>query len=972
MNKAVDPLAYRVIAPTRYGDRPLSLTTTMHSLALDTRHPIALEIARANGRTSFHVRATDSVGLRHLASQIHTRYSQAELVPLAPQDDPLRLEQGEMVSLVELETGAPAYLPLRTYAPAQPEIAPEADPLLSILGALDAVPSDLRAVCQLSLVPAPANWSRRYQRKAIEHALDPERLREQRQLQHLQAASIPGNVTGARSPQLFQVCLLGVALLVCWSLLPPWAQDALIQMFHGQRPQLDPPQGLLFVTVALLLIPVVLLGGLVSHWVAKRLRPPLYDMELVNAHVSQAAYRVRFRLLVIGPVAHIQGRPLQSHAPGLLANVGTALQHRWERWRTHCQIRRQREAILSSLSAAYRAYDLSGGNYLQARKRSTRQGQRIVLREQQSSISRTVSPTWATAWWQGIARAPMVLSVDALASLWHLPAAALLPELAGMEQRPMRSFLIPSTLAEATQTLPPMGDSEHAGHRVPFSIPPTSLTQHMIIAGKSGEGKSTCQEHLAQASMQQGGLVVIDPHGDLVEHLLHLVPAHRAHDVVLIDLADPDFAVGFNPLDASIGRGRDKAVSDLITTFSDIWPNTWGPRMENAFEYACRTIYGANQWLVMQDPINGPDQQYTLLDIMAVLTDESFCHSLLDHIDDPFITRWWHLYYDPLSDIMQRERSDPVLSKIAKFESQIARRIVGQPRSTINFIQAIQQEKILFLKLAKGEVGEDVARLLGATFLGLLQIALAEQGQVEEHQRKHMGILIDEFQVLSGVDWGAIAELRKYGATFYLATQSLEYLREMQNKLLSVMLANVKQYILFHMSAQDAETIADDVGVETKDLINLAPHSCYLSLRHQKKRLPTFSATFSVLPRSDRTHAETIRAASRQRYATPVETVERHLKEALIRSLAAQSEHEKERGRRANEPRRGNALHDQPGLARQENGYRGRKPQRPRQPQTGTTRHSSPVSPPNLEEEPETGKAIHDTGPQDQPTGEQQ
>ena len=151
---------------------------------------------------------------------------------------------------------------------------------------------------------------------------------------------------------------------------------------------------------------------------------------------------------------------------------------------------------------------------------------------------------------------------------------------------------------------------------------------------------------------------------------------------MLIDLSDEEHAIGFNPLDASSGRRRDKAISDLLKTLAHIWASSWGSRMENAFEYALRTLFEANRFHVDHDHAS---QQYTLLDVMMLLTDEHFCHSLLDLIDDPFILRWWHLYYDPLNPQMQRERSDPVLSKVAKFESQLARRIVGQAMSTINF-----------------------------------------------------------------------------------------------------------------------------------------------------------------------------------------------------------------------------------------------------------------------------------------------
>ena len=66
--------------------------------------------------------------------------------------------------------------------------------------------------------------------------------------------------------------------------------------------------------------------------------------------------------------------------------------------------------------------------------------------------------------------------------------------------------------------------------------------------------------------------------------------------------------------------------------------------MEIAFEYSLRTLYEANNVLCIQGK---EAQQYTLLDLMALLTDESFCHALLEEIEDLFIRRWWASYYDP-------------------------------------------------------------------------------------------------------------------------------------------------------------------------------------------------------------------------------------------------------------------------------------------------------------------------------------
>jgi len=392
-------------------------------------------------------------------------------------------------------------------------------------------------------------------------------------------------------------------------------------------------------------------------------------------------------------------------------------------------------------------------------------------------------------------------------------------------------------------------------------------------------------EHIAHEAMSQGGLILIDPHGDLCEHILHLVPPSRAEDVVLIDLSDSDASVGINPLDVTLGRGRDKAVSDLLKTLAHIWVSSWGPRMENAFEMSLRTLFEANKVLVAQDAQHGPQQQYTLLDVLPLLTNENFCHAILQQIQDDYLHRWWREYYEPLTLMQQRDIINPVITKAAKFESIIARRIMGQSVSTLNFTEMVAERKIILLKLAKGIVGADVAGLIGATMLGLLQITLEEQGSKDEATRVRLPIILDEFQVLAGIDYGALAELRKYGATFFLATQSLEYLQKLDELLLPTVLANVKQLIIFHLSAKDADTLYKEMGVEQEDIINLDPHICYVKLFAAGRRQPTFSLKITPPLHGDNIQAESIRTRCRVRYTCNVDVIDGMLRESMIRSI---------------------------------------------------------------------------------------
>ncbi len=629
----------------------VQLATVMRSLVLDQKHPIALEVTGTDQQRSLLIRARNPNDLKHVETQLQARLPYALFVSLGAHEDPFHLRLDETVSVVELQAGQASYLPLQEFE----RMNKGEDPILGILGALDGLPSDIRAIAQLALVPAPPNWSQTYQRKALEHALEPERQRDR------QKQAMARDTVGAPSTLMLMIAALFLAgyFLLQYDphLLPVWVPSTFQMLLQGNWRQvvIGPHhleiEGTLGSLLLLLMIPLLLRRIVLQG-------RPLYDMRSVAEKTSRSAYHVRLRLYVIGPRVVVVPK--------------TGMWHDWRRARFQRERRRQ---ILARLIAAYRQYHLANGNYFVPRR-----------------VSAYHAHIWVSkgTWWKGVERSRHMIDVQALGALWHLPADGVLPDLAHLAYHRSRSRLLPPGLQEAQQE-PCIGFSEHAGHRVPFGLPADCLQSHLLIGGKSGEGKSTLMQHLAQRSMREcHGLIVIDPHGDLVEQILTLVPPDRIDDVVLLDLSDEQFACGLNPIDATVSRGRDKAISDLIKILSNIWGTAWGSRMEIAFEYALRTLYEANKILCQQ----GKERhQYTLLDVMAILTDESFCHSLLEQIKDPFILRWWATYYDPLSIQMQRDRIDPVLSKVAKFESTIARRIVGQSLCSVDFTACITAEE---------------------------------------------------------------------------------------------------------------------------------------------------------------------------------------------------------------------------------------------------------------------------------------
>ena len=133
--------------------------------------------------------------------------------------------------------------------------------------------------------------------------------------------------------------------------------------------------------------------------------------------------------------------------------------------------------------------------------------------------------------------------------------------------------------------------------------------------------------------------MVLEPHREMIEAIMSLTPSRLRERVTLVDLADRDYPAGINPIDATLGRDRDKAIDNLLVIFEKIWAMSWGPRTENVMEYALKTLADANATIVEHDPQQGPDTQYTLLDVIALLRNRNFRRTVMEQVQDSMLKK---------------------------------------------------------------------------------------------------------------------------------------------------------------------------------------------------------------------------------------------------------------------------------------------------------------------------------------------
>ena len=806
-----DAQVVEVVTPRTNVATLTSAENLFASIGMD--EPCSFEIAADHTRRQFLVRASGAQMRQQLLSQAGAAYPQAELRPLSATDDPARLRAGEQARVCTLRLRAPAYLPLRTFSDVDVdgERAAQADPLLGILGGLGDLPAGWRGLSQLVVEPAPEDWCRQYQRLAVQHPLEHERV--QRPI-------------GSSLPSLaFVAVLLGLAAVGLQAYV--WLRDA----------QWLPLFGL---TTAVL---VVL--GVAVPLIRRLCRPTLYDMDLVREKVTRVAYRAEVRLTVFAPTG-----------------LSTAAV----------------QAQLDRLATTYRRYNLAAANG-------------FVPRPTNTDPARL--PVAAPVGWR---RHLPILTTLELAGLWHLPHAA--ADVVLLERTTARCWLpLPDAVADGCR----IGVSGHQGRAVPVALARDVLARHMLLVAKTRRGKSTLMQRLALFAMHREPrqtVLVVDPHRDLAEAMLCLVPAERRPDVVFLDVADHPRPFGLNLLDTALGWDRDRAVANALAVFQREWGDRyWGPRMEDAFRFALLSLLDANVALCQADPVGGRAAQYTILEVPAMLSDAGFRREVLSSIADPSVRTWWSDYFEPLDRRLQLEVINPVLTKIHRFEGNTAaQHIVGQPASTIDPGAWLRDGNIVIVNTARGVVGDNAAALIGSTLLNLVTLAVAEQARLEPAARRPITIFVDEFHTIPGADYEAIlAELSKYGANLVLATQSLSRLlalgRDDGRGLRSTVFANLDGLFAFNCSAEDAEYLVPELGgaLDVQDLVELGEHQCYVRLSSGGRRLPTFSVSLDPPVCGDAQLAAALKEASAQRFGRAAELVEADRRSALARVLQART-----------------------------------------------------------------------------------
>ena len=391
------------------------------------------------------------------------------------------------------------------------------------------------------------------------------------------------------------------------------------------------------------------------------------------------------------------------------------------------------------------------------------------------------------------------------------------------------------------------------------------LRRHHLYAARTRMGKSTLMHHIVRYKMDEkaagrdgDAIVVVDPHADLVEGLLRHVPPEIADTVRLIDLADERGAPGVNLLDTRVFSDRDRTADSVVRVCRGLW-DQWGPRMQSILEFTVKTLHEANERM-------DADEQYTILDGLKLLSDDkSFKDGVLAKVSDPYLLEWWARDFKNWTHEYRAEALAPVQTRLSYYaSSKRARAILGQRRSTIDLRKTVHDGGIFLVSTAQGTAGRDVAALVGASILNLVDAVIREQGSLPPEKRRGALVAVDEMQSMPGVDYESmLSELGKFGASFILATQSLAKLDDLSRTMRDTILANVGCLAVFQVAGNDARQLVWELGKERvteDDITSLPVHHCYVRATVGKERMDAFSMAVREPEGGDPGRAARIRA----------------------------------------------------------------------------------------------------------------
>lgn len=463
-----------------------------------------------------------------------------------------------------------------------------------------------------------------------------------------------------------------------------------------------------------------------------------------------------------------------------------------------------------------------------------------------------------------------ILSCEELASLFHIPNVKYNRSPVIAWQR-FKIAPPPSNLPKEGILL---GYNHYRGQKTPVFIKNEDRFRHFYVIGQTGTGKSSIMQVMIRQDLANGkGLCIVDPHGSLIDDIIPFIPRERADDVIYFNPADLERPIGINLLEGETSEERELVALDAMNIMIKLFnEEVFGPRIQDYFRNGCLTL--------MEDPEGG-----ALTDIVRLFTDDEYQKLKVEHVKNPIVKSFWE---NQMAKTGAREKQEMIPYFATKFgqfvTNTMMRNIIGQTKSSFDFTDAMNNNKILLMNLSKGATGEINSKLLGLIIVQKIQMAALRRQKQSKGERQDFFLYIDEFQnyITESIET-ILSEARKYRLGLIMAHQYIKQLEgeDGKSKVKDAVFGNVGSMLAYKIGAQDAEFLAKEFApvFSEQDLINIDKYKAVMKLSIDTQP----SKPFSIIPvnpyldKGDPEVGEAIKQLSRLTYGRDKSFVDREI-----------------------------------------------------------------------------------------------
>ena len=466
-------------------------------------------------------------------------------------------------------------------------------------------------------------------------------------------------------------------------------------------------------------------------------------------------------------------------------------------------------------------------------------------------------------------RLGMLLNADELAAIVHFPGENIVSKKLYGTQR--KTHPVPPIALHHHYIL---GTNQHNGINTLVSVSLDDRLKHTHIIGATGTGKSTLLANLILQDIVHGiGVVLFDPHGDLVDTVIARIPQEKLHDVVLIDPADSEFPIGLNILEAHSEIEKEVLASDLVASFQK-FATSWGDQMSAILGNTIQALLESNQ------PV-------TINDIRRFLLESTYRQTLLAHVHDPSLQYYWSREYP----IQKSNSIGPILTRLHTFlRPRSIRNMIIQHKG-IDIEALLNSNKIILLKLSQGLIGVENSYLLGALIVSKINQAILRRQQ--QQKRNPVFLYLDEFQnFITPSVKEMISGIRKYRVGLTLSHQDLQQLQKDDTDLLNAVLTNITTRIVFRVGEPDAKRLEEGFNhFDAGDVQNLGRGEAIIRIEQ-----PQYDCSLDTFPlphvsnETANANLDRVVAHARSTYARPRSEVEQLLSESLAPEMPIETQ----------------------------------------------------------------------------------